>query len=231
MRGYDNPRFHQVTVLDLQFCEGTGTTTQDWSKGRHFPVTLVNAPTWTNATNDLTYLNFDGAAPYDHIIISAAASTALNFTSGDFSGAVWFYPGSAGNRMVFNKGTGTTGWDFSNYGGAGVAMMRFATYQAGPTNQYSDGPDLALNTWHFVGFTRSGADVRIYEAGRDATAVYGTHVNPASAAASNFYIGCADAVGAGWLIGNLWRPRIWSRQLTAAEMLAIYETERDLFGV
>jgi len=86
MRGYDNPRFNHELLLDLQFCEGTGTTTQDWAKAHHEPNTLTNAPTWTNADNDLTYLVFDASAPYDHIITLAADSGDLNFTSGAFSG-------------------------------------------------------------------------------------------------------------------------------------------------
>lgn len=228
-RGYDNPLFNQVMVLDLQFCEGTGTVTADWSKAHHEPNTLTGVPTWTNRVNDLTILDFAIGPPREYIITLAADSGDLDFTTQDFSGAAWFYPHSTGNRNIFNKGLTTTGWDF--YIVAGTGEMRFSTHQAGPTTQVTDGNPLTLNAWQFVGFTRSGANARIYVDGRDDTVVYGTHVNPASAAAQNFYIGCADAVGAGWLDGYLWRPRIWSRQLTAAEHLAIYEAERGLFGV
>ena len=228
MRGYDNPRFNHEMLLDLQFCEGTGSVTRDWAKAHHADPTITLAA-WFNLANDLTYLIFLLTGP-DFITILAADSVDLNFTSGDFSGTAWFYPTASGNRQVFNKGTTTTGWDFANYGGAGVAMMRFGTFQAGPTNQVTNGCDITLNVWHFVGFTRDGATARIYEAGRDVTTSYGTHVNPDSAAASNFYIGRTDT-GAGMLDGYLWRPRIWGRCLTAWEMLAIYEYERHLFGV
>jgi hypothetical protein len=228
MIGYDNLRFNHEMLLDLQFQEGTGAVTQDWAKAHHADPTITLAA-WSNLANDLTYLTFLLTGP-DFITILAADTADLNFTSGDFSGAAWFYPTAAGNRLVFNKGTGTTGWHFANYGGAGVAQMQFATFQAGPTYQITEGPDISLNAWHFVGFTRDGAAARVYEAGRDATTVYGTHVNPASAAANNFYIG-RDNGGAGMLDGYLWRPRIWGRCLAAAEMLAIYEAERDLFGV
>lgn len=228
-RGYDNPRFNQVMVLDLQFCEGTGTITQDWAKPHHEPNTLTGAPGWTNRVNDLTILDFDAAAPYDHIITLAADSGDLDFTTQDFSGAAWFYPHATGNRYIFNKSAAATGWSF--YIVAGTGEMRFMTTQAGPTTQSTSGQPLTLNEWQFVGFTRSGANARIYVNGLDDTAVFGTHVNPVSSAAQNFYIGCDDLVGAGWLDGFLWRPRIWSRTLTAAEMLAMYELERPLFGV
>lgn len=225
-RGYDNPRSNQEMLLDLQFCEGTGTITQDWSKAHHEPNTLTGVPTWTNAANDLTYLNFNSTAPREYIITLAADSGDLNFTSGDFSGAIWYYPTAGGNRYVFNKGTGTTGWTFylntSN-------RMSLGTRQAA-ADQFTNGDVLTLNAWQFVGFTRDGTAARVYTDGRDATSVYGAHIDP-DTAAQNFYIGCTDLVGAGWMDGNLWRPRIWGRAVGAAEFLAIFEMERHLFGV
>jgi hypothetical protein len=227
MRGYDNLRFNHEMLLDLQFCEGTGTITRDWAKPHHEPVTLTNVPTWTNAANDLTYLAFDGAAPYDHLLLASANCADLNFTSGAFSGMCWYYPRTGGNRYIFNRGLTTTGWCFylntSN-------RMSLGTKQAA-VNQYSNGDVLTLNTWQLVGFNRSGATVRIYTNGRDETVTAVAHVNPDSAAAQNFYIGCTDAVGAGWMYGDLWRPRIWNRNIAAAEHLAIFEMERGLFGV
>lgn len=226
-RGYDNPRFNHEMMLDLQFCESTGTTTQDWSKAHQEPNTLTGVPTWTNAANDLTYLNFDSTAPREYIITLAAASTDLNFTSGAFSGAVWYYPTAGGNRYVYCKGTATTGWVF--YLNT-ANRMSFGTRQAA-VNQFTTGNVLTLNAWQFTGFTRAGAVARIYTDGREVMDASATHIDPDSSAAQNFYIGCTDVVGAGWMDGNLWRPRIWGRALTAAEMLAMYEIERHLFGV
>jgi hypothetical protein len=227
MRGYDNPRFNHEMLLDLQFCEGDGDITRDWAKPHHEPNTLTGAPAWTNRVNDLTILNFDCTAPYDHIITAAANSADLDFTSGDFSGAAWIYTTAGGNRYVFNKGLTTTGWCF--YLNT-ANRMSVGTKQAA-ANQYTTGDVISLNTWLFVGFSRASAAVRIYTNGRDATSSAATHVNPDSAAAQNFYVGCNDAVGAGWWCGYMWRPRVWGKQLTAAEMLAIYEAERGLFGV
>lgn len=226
-RGYDNPRFNQEMMLDLQFCEGTGTTTQDWSKAHQELNTLTGVPTWTNAANDLTYLNFDSTAPREYIITLAAVSTDLNFTSGAFSGVVWYYPTAGGNRYVYCKGTATTGWAF--YLNTDNEMS-FGTRQ-GAANQFSHGNVLTLNEWQLVGFSRGGATARVYTNGLERTTTYATHVDPDSAAAQNFYIGCTDLVGAGWMDGYLWRPRIIGREVTAAEMLAIYKAERHLFGL
>lgn len=227
MRGYDNPRFNQEMLLDLQFCEGTGILTRDWAKAHHEPNTLVNAPTWTNADNDLTYLVFDASVPYEYIITLAADSADLNFTSGPVSGMCWYTPTAGGNRYMFNKGTNVTGWTF--YLNTDNEMS-FGTRQAA-ASQYSHGDELTLNEWQFVGFSRRAASARIYTNGRETTTTYATHINPDSAAAQNFYIGCTDAVGAGWMDGYLWRPRITGREITAAEHLAVYEAERHLFGL
>lgn len=227
MRGYDNPRFNQVMVLDLQFCEGTGTVTQDWAKPHHEPNTLVNTPVWTNAANDLTYLYFDGVVAYPHLITLAADSGDLDFTSGGFSGMCWYYPTTGGNRYVFNKGTGTTGWTF--YLNT-ANRMSLGTRQAA-ADQFTNGNVLTLNVWQLVGFSRNGAAVQVYTNGRDTSSVFDTHIDPDTSAAQNFYIGCTDAVGAGWMVGYLWRPRILNRATATAEHLAVYEAERHLFGV
>jgi len=213
--------------LDLQFCEGTGTTTQDWSKLHMGPNTLTGVPAWTDGRNDLTYLDFDIGPPREYIITLAADSGALNFTSASFSGMAWYYPESGGNRYMFNKGTNVTGWCF--YLNASNRMS-FGTRQAA-ASQYTSGDVLTLNAWHLVGFSRSGASVQIYTNGRDTTSTAATHVNSDSAAAQNFYIGCTDAVGAGWMNGLIWRPRIIGRATTAAEHLAVFEAERHLLEI
>lgn len=227
MRGYDNPRFNHEMLLDLQFCEGTGTLTADWAKAHHEPNTLTGVPTWSFLANDLTYLDFAIGPPREYVLILAADSGDLNFTSGAFSGAVWYNPDVGGNRYVYCKGLITTGWVFylntSN-------RMSLGTRQAA-ANQFTTGNVLTLDTWQFVSFTRSGASARIFTNGRDVTSTAATHINPDTAVAQNFYIGCNDLAGAGWMDGHLWRPRIWGRTLTSADMLAVYEAERHLFGV
>jgi hypothetical protein len=233
MRGYDNPRFNHELLLDLQLCEGTGTVTQDWSKAHHAGATLAGAPTWQSLGNDLTYLDFDASNP-DTVTILAAASNDLDFTSGDFSGAAWIAPDLASNRHIFWKGAAglATGWAFSVDLYGAVPDLEFLTGQTGPVVQATYGAigiDIS-GVWQFAAFTRSGASARIYLNGRDVTASPDTHIDPTSAAAADFIIG-TNALAGGIYDGDLWRPRVWGRCLAAAEMLAIYEAERDLFGV
>lgn len=229
VRGYDNPRFNHELVMDLQFHDGVGALILDWSKSHMAPNTLTGAPTWSFLGNDLTYLDFDSTTP-DYIITLAADSGVTNFTSGDFSGAAWIKPDGAGtNRVIFNRGTAATGWTF--YVNQ-LERLTLQTNQVGPVIQYTLSSAIPASVWQFVGFARDGAAVRVYRNGRDVTNYYGTHINPASSNAQNFYIGCGNAVAAGtYLDGGLWRPRVWNRYVTAAEHLAIFETERHLFGV
>ena len=89
--------------------------------------------------------------------------------------------------------------------------------------------------YHYIELdVRMSADrvpVIIHDPTLERTTTYATHINPDTSAAQNFYIGCTNAVGAGWMVGYLWRPRILSRATTGAEHLAVYEIERGLFGV
>jgi hypothetical protein len=230
--GYDNYRPNQNLLLDLQFRESTGTVTADWAKPYHAAATLTGVPTWQELGNDLTYLDFDPANP-DSIIILAAASGDLDFTTEDFSGAMWIAPDAPGNRYLFYKAPAgaARGWGF--YIHAVSPYLGFSTYQAGPTGQTTYG-GTALDTgggaWQFVGFSRDGAVGRIYLNGADVTTTPATHVDPASAAADDFIIGVTPG-GAGPYDGDMWRPRIWNRVVTATEFAAIYAAERDYFGV
>ena len=227
--GYDNWRVNQMLVLDLQFRETTGTVTRDWAKPYHDPATLTGAPAWAVLGSDLTYLSFDPANP-DRVVIAAADSADLDFTTGSFSGACWVYPDVYGNRYFMDKSGAAVGWAFWLV--ATSPYLAFTTANAGPTTQTTyGGANLLTSAWQFASFTRSGADARIYLNGRDVTTTTATHINPASAAAVDFYIGTVVGAGAGWYDGRMWRPRVWKRSLAAWEMLAIYEAERDLFGV
>lgn len=227
-KGYDNVPANMQLLLDLQFREGVGAVTHDWAKPHHEPNTLIGAPAWIGLGNGLPCLDFDIGPPREYIITLAADSADLDFTTGDFSGAAWFYPQATGNRYIFCKGAITEGWNF--YIVATTGQMRMTTKQLA-ASQYTDGTPLTLNAWQLVGFTRAGANVRVYTNGLDVTATAGVHINPDTAVANNFYIGCADLVGAGWLDGYLWRPRVWNLALPASEMLYIFETEKGLFGL
>lgn len=229
MSGYDNYRPNQGLLLDLQFRETTGTLTADWAKPYHAGATLIGTPTWAVLGNDLSYLSFDPGNP-DRIVIPAANCADLGFTAASFSGAMWIYPDVYGNRYLFDKSSATAGWGFWVVGVS--PYIAFTTANAGPATQTTYGAaGLVLSAWQLVGFTRTGATVEIYLNGRERTDTPATHIDPAASAAIDFTIGTTVGAGAGWYDGRMWRPRVWNRALAAWEMLAMFEGERDLFGV
>ena len=225
-RGYDNYTLNTQLLLDLQYREGTGANTQDWAKPHHV-CTLTGAPTWAALANDLAYLDFVMGTT-DHIISLAGVTADLNFTTSDFSAVAWIRPDAGGNRYVFCRGVpNVDGWGF--YYNANDAVS-FWTSQA--VTQYTTGTtdEIVVGVWHLVGFTRDGASACVYVNGENSTTVYGTHIDPLTSA-RNLYVGTTDAVGAGWYDGDMWRPRIWDRSLSAAEMHSIFMVEHHLVGL
>lgn len=225
-KGFDHYYLNQELALSLLLEEATGTTTRGWEKAAHL-FTLNGVPTWVSLANGLGMLNFVLGNP-DYIECTAGASADLNFIAGDFSGIGWIYTTATGNRYLFNKGTGTTGWAFYLNP---QAEMDFYTAQAGPIVQSTEGSPLALNTWHCVGFSRTGAIAKVYTNGVDVTSSPDAHVNPDSAAATAFTVGSTAGGAAGWWDGRIWGLRVWSKLMPPATFKTIFEIERHLFGV
>lgn len=227
MRSYDHLPINYQTSLDLRFTEATGTVASDWSKTHKEPVTLTGVPVWRPLPNDLMALDFDPTNP-DYLVILAAACADLGYTASDFSGIAWIRSHSVGNRYLFNKSDGTAGWFF--YINA-TSQMTFVTCQAGPVTQMTLGNPLTLNVWNLVAFVRDGANVDIYTNGVKDNNTLGTHIAPAASAALNFYIGCNDLAAAGWFDGDIYRPRIYPKALSADIIKSIYNYERKLLEV
>ncbi len=225
-RGYDNIWLNSQLLLDLQFREAQGELYHDFAKPHHV-VTGVGVPAWAALPSDLYYLLFN-AAISDYVTATAAASLDLDFTTEDFSLAVWIDPDLGGNRYLFNRGlTLQDGWRF--FYDTNEALTLGTT--TGVTDYFTQSVDdaVVVGEWALVGCSRDGTDVRIYKNGRDVTAVYADHGDP-DTSARNFYIGRSDA-GAGPYDGDMWRPRIWERAVPADEWLSIFEMERGYFGV
>lgn len=226
-RGYDNIWLNLQLLLDLQFREGSGSRYYDFAKPHHVVNGGGGIPFWSTLASDLWCLSFNSAGP-DWIVATSAATADLDFTTESFSLAMWIEPGLPGNRYLFARGlTLQDGYTF--YYNTQEALS-FSTNQTGVA-QHTTGTagEIVVNTWCLAGVTRSGATARIYLNGVESTSTYGTHVHPLTSA-RNLYIGRAD-LGAGPYDGDVWRPRIWDRALTAAEMKSIFEMERGYFGV
>ena len=227
-RGFDNVYANAELLLSLRMEAGVGTLAFDFAKPHHVS-TLTGVPIWTNLANDLTVLNFDPANP-DYLVTAAAGCVDLDFTTGAFAGACWVRGDALGNRNIMTHGVhNTDGWYWTI---DVVGAMILYTSQAGAFQSTTGSPgDIAIDTWRFVAFSRTGAAVTLSTNGVDVTTTAGTHIDPATAAARNFYVGVNNAAGAGWYDGDLWNPRVWNRAVPASEFKSLFERERALFYV
>lgn len=226
-RGYDNIWLNSQLMLDLQLREGSGALYYDFAKPHHVVTGGGGIPFWAALGNDLYYLGFNSAGP-DWAIGASAATADLNFTTSDFSLAVWIDPDLNGNRFLFARGlTLQDGWTFHYDTNEALS---FATIQAGvDQNTVGTAAEIVVGTWCLAGVSRDGATARIYLNGAESTTTYAAHVDPLTSA-RNLYIGRSDG-GAGAYDGDVWRPRIWDRALPAAEWRSIFEMEREYFNI
>ena len=213
-------------LLDLKIVEGIGTKTQDWAKPHHEPVTLTGAPSWTDV-DGLPVLDFNKANP-DFIEISAVDSADLDFTSGDFSGFQWVYDSGVGAQFAYMvRGLVLAdGWLFYRSG------TRYVFETESPSRRQSRTDDgiVITGSWIFLGFVRNGTSGRIYVNGVDLTTGFSSHV-AVTTSNRKLHLGIYDDEINWAADGKMYRPRIWNRALTKDEIRAIFETERELFGV
>jgi len=216
-------------VLALPMQEGSGIRVADISGfGNHGAFGAgAAAPTWTRLASGRWCLSFDGND--DEVNLGQPASLFpangtweawinihvpdLNLTilscdaSGSNIGDAWFHV-----RAVTNK-------------------LRVNLINGALVSKFLDGNDvLAVDTWFHVAFTFGAAGMKTYVNGVLQT---DTDVETqAPAATQDLMFGMYRPAGAsfGWN-GQLALPRIHSRNLTAAELLAHYQREKHLFGL
>jgi len=229
--GYDKLPINHGILLDLTFEEMIRLLAHDRAKPHHIH-TLHGTPTWSSLANGLPYLNFNSMHP-DWLDCPAADTVDLDFTSGDFSIALWLYtpmpPGVPG--MIMGRGEVVAdGWYMIQTDG----VLMFATSQAGAVQTTDSVIFLDALEWRLVGVSRSGASARIFGNGEDITLTPATHIDPRTSN-RELHIGISDnEIGAplhGKIAGGPCGPRIWGRKLEALEMRQIFEQERHWFGV
>lgn len=204
----------------------------DVSRFDAFDMTALGTATLSFTTVPLSNIwiwVFNPATP-DWLEIANAQAANLNFVASDFSCAAWiFIDDLTADRCLFCMGDNNAdGWYMYV---AAAGGLQFITNQAG-ANQISGSNvnTILINRWYQIGATRQGANVRLYSNGADVTSLLGAHVNPL-VSARDFHIGIRDnEVNMPWSC-YIWRPRAWTRTLSARDMSNLFETERKLFGV
>ena len=209
-----------VLYLDMESINGTEV--HDLSQSH-------NNGTITTATRTVDqygqYLSFDGTNDY----VDCGTDTSLNFTTSAFSICAWIYTTPDGNsRRIFERrGSSTDGYSLRTDSVEGVYLT---TYQVG-TAQISSALKVSNNVWTFIVATRSGAAGKIYKNGVNATSTSGTHINPVTST-GNAYIGIDYVLSAHLAFsGKIDDVRIFSRALTAQEIIDLYESTRGRYGI
>ena len=232
MKGYDNiPALFQ-TILDLPMTRGTGGFAHDMARGNAYNhrMTLTGPPTWTQiGLSNTTVLSFNPATPC-FLEATDLNTDDLDFVVSAFSMAAWIYEDDQTvDRYILERGLANTdGWVFHvDSNGA----LRLATFQAG-ANQFSASINGAIpvSTWKFVGCTRLAGSVRIFINGVDVTTTVGAHNNPTTSP-RKFHVGIDDTEATMPWDGYIYRPIIWNRQISAFEMLSLFNMSRGLFGI
>lgn len=226
-RSLDKDPLYQNLLFSLPMREGSGTVaTADVAKPHH-PVAMTHSPAWVQVgPQNLWVLDFNSAHP-DTLICLAASCVDLGFTTSDFSGNIWAYPDDAVTRYLMIHGSpGTDGWDWSL--SAGLIQLRTSAPAA---SSYCNASTIPSTTWSNLGFSRSGASVRVYWNGRDVTDTPAAHANPTASPARDLVIGAREDGATSPFDGKLWNPRIWGRALKPEEHRQIFDRERRLFGV
>ena len=162
--------------------------------------------------------------------VTVAHNLTITFTSGNFSGLIWVFPLTlpAINTRVMDKGTwDTNGWTllYNTNGMLGLYTAQAAASQ-GTTTANST---IVANVFQLIGFTRSGASVRLYKNGTDVVNSAGVHINPVINTGS-LGIGNRVALDVG-INGYFWGARLLSRALSPAEHRAVFASEAPLFGL
>jgi len=212
---YDAYNFNSINGQDAFFRD-----TKEFGK----PFSLINGATYNDS---LKAIYFDGVTDY------LRSDMMLNFTSEDFTLNIWFYLNSyvtndvnQGPVMIWSGPWRSNGY-YMQVTTAGY--VQFTTNQSGAdqTSRTADS-SCPLNTWMNVCITRSGSNVRIYINGVDSNTVSATHINPAFATFTHFFLGS--------YFNSFYNPNgyisyfsAYDRTLTAEEVNANYISLKERY--
>lgn len=249
MRSYDSVPVNSDLVLDLPYREGSGVLTYDHAKPHH--AMTLNDPgggsfAWTTLASGLMVPRFvtigGGATDGVYIDSPGAGSADLNFTTGSYSLSAWvnWADASGWSQIVMGRNeVNVSGWELFLTASAGATKNNLTVRHS----HASLTPNLASSCfsvgwtqgqWVMVGVSRTVGILtqQHYKNGVPLKMNYeSTGMLDAETCAQDLNIGCRYTKDANWFKGYMYRPRIWDRPLSHAEWIALFEDERDLFGV
>lgn len=247
---YDKKSIYHGLLLALPFTEATGTITRDRAKPHHQDVDLVGAPSWVSLANGLGVLDFNAAAVSHYLDCPVAGTVDLNFTTGDYSIAVWVNHGVTGAMMakiVVGRYyidniilANNVGWEvYLETNGPDYLELRHHHGSFGNWSDQRDGcfsTGWAPGTWNFLGITRSGGSLfpKHYRDGSALAMTYSANGmrDPDTVpllANRDLVIGTRCTKNQDWYDSKMWGLRIWDRELSEDEMKFLFNCERHWF--
>jgi len=208
-------------VLYYPFSENTGTTTVDRSQTGMIG-TLTYGPSWSDGIFGYS-LALDGSNDYVSV---AAPDSSVSFGTA-MTYAMWIYPTSttAQRYYLFDpRGDGSTG-GMNSYFLFDRSNSTTVTFTTGNSDVevISGNVTMGTNQWYHVAATRSGNTWKVYLNG--VQVVSGTTNTTALTLSNSFRIGTFSGAGAGplyYFAGNIDEARIYSRTLSANELMTLY---------
>jgi hypothetical protein len=204
-----------------KFDEGTGGTAYD-SSGHGNTGTLTNNPTWQTSASCVKggCLSFSGGTDYVRVI----SSSSLNMT-GAITMAAWISPtGFAGAyRRLIDKGYGTQ-YQITFGSDEPTTYVYCGIEITGTWRSASLTGSAVMNTWqHFV-CSYDGSNIRIYKNG-SLGATSPNYAGSIDTTNNNLGIG-SNPGGTENFKGSVDDLRVYNRALSAAEVLAIYNSAK-----
>jgi len=228
---YDNLGLNENIELDLSMLEATGVYLHDESKNHHIATqhATLGTPLWMQLASGRYGISINPAYPtvdtkqfYD---IPAADCLNLDFTSGDYSLALWFYWTSTGSSQILMSkyALDASGWEVYLYD-TGINRYLTVRHHHGGTRTASYSNGWAFGEWHLWSYTRIGGMAYHYKDGElIATFISsGGLIDPVSSIADDWRFGCRYTEDQNWARVRFYRPRAWSKALTADEHRLLY---------
>lgn len=189
----------------------------------------------TGATVGADYTSFV-ASNSDNVRIPDSAS--LSPTSA-MTAMCWVDGAGQGNKYIvahYDYGNNQRAFALrtQSSGELSVAISDDGTGLAGHMKHYISSITAFDNIWHLVGFTFDAGTLKLFVDGLEDTSITKPTDDPITTihnAASDVMVGCAlsNDSPVSLFDGDLKKPRMWNRALTAAEWLSAYEApERKL---
>jgi hypothetical protein len=215
----DKIREFQGYDLLYPFTEGSVAILSDFSRFRSHATWPggANDPTWVAGSGVGRALDFDSATPQ----YLQVTSPQLNYTFQAFSMVVRANPNTLvapGNVPLMRGLLNTDGWYMSFLE---TFCVQVVTNQAAAFQESRSGAVLTVNTWQTVGISRTGASIRVFHNGLDATLTVGTHINPATSART-LKVGVWDDLASVPFNGQMEFIGVWGRALSAQEHMALH---------